>query len=205
MLEVKDMKIRRGAQHWQHNLTLAPGQVLAVVGESGSGKSTLLEALGGFLPVQSGQVLLQGQDITHWAPEARPLSTLFQDHNLFEHISVRANLALGFARGKPDADALEHIAAASRHLGLEGLLDRLPSGLSGGQRQRAGLIRTVLRDQPLVLLDEPYSALDQSNRRRAGDWVKQHIQQHQQMLIFVSHDPDDVERWADQVLEVVVS
>lgn len=204
MLEVTDWVITRGAQRWQHSFSLAPGQVLAVVGESGSGKSTLLEALGGFLPKQSGHVVLHGQEIMHWAPEARPVSTLFQDHNLFEHISLRANMALGFARGKPTAEDLTQLDAACEHLGLSGLLSRLPGALSGGQRQRAGLIRTVLRNQPLVLLDEPYSALDHSNRRRAGDWVKQQIQQRQQMLILVSHDPSDVARWADQVLEVAL-
>ena len=202
MLEALQLTLQRGTHQWLHNFELRPGQALALTGESGSGKTTLLEALGGFVTVQAGDLVLAGQTLTKLPPEQRPVSTLFQQHNLFEHIRVADNLKLGFQRGRPTAEDWQAVTQACEHLGVGDLLQRYPGELSGGQRQRVALIRTVLRPQPLVVLDEPFSALDGDNRRRAGDWMRRQIVDSERYLVFVTHQPDDTERWADEVLNL---
>lgn len=200
MLEVKGLRVARGPLHWQHDFSLQRGQIMALMGPSGAGKSTLLECLGGFVPPLAGEILLDGRALQGLRAEDRPVATLFQQHNLFEHISVAHNLRLGFNQGRPSTVQWERVRAACEHLGVVTLLDRLPGALSGGQRQRVGLIRTVLREQSLILLDEPFGALDAENRVEAGDWVRCEIDQANKMLIFVTHDADDARRWADQTL-----
>lgn len=200
MLEARQLVLRRGDRQWNHDFVLEPGRTLALTGPSGSGKTTLLEAVGGFVPVQSGELLLAGVALTGLPPEQRPVSTLFQQHNLFEHIRVADNLKLGFRHGRPDAASWSQVLAACTHLGIDELLARYPGELSGGQRQRVALIRTVLRPQAIVVLDEPFSALDGDNRQRAGDWVHQQIRNSRRYLLFVTHQPDDTARWADEVL-----
>lgn len=202
MLEAVQLTVSRGTQSWVHDFRLAPGGALALTGPSGSGKTTLLEAIGGFLPVDAGDLQLDGHSLLPLPPERRPVSTLFQQHNLFEHISVASNLKLGFRNARPDAQAWSEVLAACDHLGIADYLERMPGELSGGQRQRVALIRTVLRPQQIVVLDEPFSALDGENRRRAGVWVRETVQASGRYLIFVTHQPEDTERWADQVVDL---
>lgn len=202
MLELNELTLRRGDLSWQHDFFVAPQQCVAVMGPSGSGKTTLLEALGGFVPIAGGTMTLQGQAMNRLPAEKRPVSTLFQDHNLFEHISVRHNLRLGFARGKPSSEQWQSVVDACDTLGMTHLIDRLPGELSGGQRQRIALIRTVLRPQPLILLDEPFSALDSHNRELAGNWLVEAVRAAQKMLIFVTHQPDDATHWADKTIQL---
>ena len=202
MLELKDLTLRRGALTWRHDLTLEAGCCAAVMGPSGSGKTTLLEALGGFVPVSDGQIVLNGEALTRLPAEQRPVSTLFQTHNLFEHISIRHNLRLGFPKARPDAAQWQQVEVACESLGVAHLVDRSPGELSGGQRQRIALIRTVLRPQPLILLDEPFSALDEENRQLAGEWLISTLRAQRKHGLFVTHQPHDAEQWADQVLKL---
>ncbi|MFY0664447.1 MAG: ATP-binding cassette domain-containing protein [Natronospirillum sp.] len=202
MLEVKGLELCRGDQCWRYDFSVERGKTLALMGPSGVGKTSLLECLSGFVPAHQGQILLDGQLIGGLAAEQRPASTLFQQHNLFEHLSVAQNIRLGFRQGRPDAIQWGRVMDACRELGVVELLERSPSALSGGQRQRIALIRTVLREQPLILLDEPYSALDEDSRELAGEWVKRQIKTAQQVLVFVTHMAADAERWADDVLQL---
>ncbi|WP_151702475.1 ATP-binding cassette domain-containing protein [Nitrincola alkalilacustris] len=202
MLEVRSLQLSRGALSWQYDFTLQPAQMLALMGPSGTGKSSLLECLGGFVPADAGQILLQGEPIQHLPAEQRPVSTLFQQHNLFEHISVAHNLRLGFNQGRPSHEQWSRVEAACEHLGIRELLDRLPSALSGGQRQRVALIRTVLREQPVILLDEPFSALDDDTRLLAGQWVRAEVSRTGKHLLFVTHMQADADSWADQVITI---
>lgn len=202
MLEAQQFTLKRGTLQWVHDFRLAPGHALGLVGESGSGKTTLLEALGGFLPAEAGALVMDGRQLTTLPPEQRPVSTLFQHHNLFEHIRVADNLKLGFRKGRPTADQWQAVTQACDHLGIGELLQRYPGELSGGQRQRVALVRTVMRPQPLVVLDEPFSALDGDNRLRAGDWMRRQITSSNRYLIFVTHQPADTARWADEVLHL---
>lgn len=202
LLRVDRLEFRVGEQAWQHQLQVVAGEVVVIMGASGSGKTSLLEVLAGFLPVQSGQVQVQGQDITHLPPEQRPVSLLFQQQNFFEHLKVIDNLKLGFPHGQPDAGQWQAVLEACRLLDVQSLLQRLPGELSGGQRQRLALIRTVLRPQPLVLLDEPFSALDDAMRRTAGEWLKEVIKADGRVALLVSHRQDDADTLADQLLMI---
>ena len=201
-LIIDQLCIQRGQLQWQHDFILKAGQLMVLMGESGSGKTSLLECLGGFLPVQSGRILYGKQSIEQLPPQKRPVSSLFQQHNLFEHLSIAQNLRLGFQRGQPNQVQWQSVIQACQQLGVDHLIERFPSELSGGQRQRVALIRTVLRDQPVLLLDEPFSALDEETRVTAGDWVKEQIDKRGQAVLLVSHQQTDSERWADQLIKL---
>ena len=201
-LHIEHLCIQRGELEWRHHFDLMPGKILVLMGQSGSGKTSLLECLGGFLPAKSGHVVYADQRIDMLAPEQRPVSSLFQQHNLFEHLTVEQNLKLGFQRGKPSGVQWQAVLSACERLGVLALIKRFPSELSGGQRQRVALIRTVLREQPILLLDEPFSALDDETRSVAGDWMKDQLLETGQCAILVSHQQSDSERLADQILRI---
>jgi thiamine transport system ATP-binding protein len=172
------------------------------MGESGAGKSSLLECIGGFLPADAGEIWLNNQRIDQLDASQRPVSSLFQQYNLFEHISVTENLRLGFCRAQPNTMQWQQVLQACEHLGVADLLQRLPGDLSGGQRQRVALIRTVLRDKPLLLLDEPFSALDAVTRQIAGDWIRTELNKANKIAILVTHQQSDSDGWADQTLMI---
>ena len=201
-LWVERLHLSRGLKSWSHHFTIRPGELLVLMGESGAGKSSLLECLGGFLPADAGEVWLNNQRIDLLSAAQRPVSSLFQQYNLFEHISVAANLRLGFDRAQPDAAQWQRVLQACEQLGVADLLQRLPGDLSGGQRQRIALIRTVLRDKPLLLLDEPFSALDPATRQIAGDWIRAELSKAGKLAILVTHQQSDSDCWADQTLVI---
>ena len=202
MLEVRGLRIARGTHAWTHDFALRRGEMLAVLGPSGIGKSTLIECLGGFVPALAGEVRLDGFPLLSLPAEARPVATLFQQHNLFEHISVEDNLRLGFRQGRPSRETWQRVRGACDALGVAELLARRPAALSGGQRQRVALIRTMLRDCPLVLLDEPFAALDADSHQACGDWVRAETSRNGKMVLFVTHDEADAARWADDRLRL---
>ena len=195
MINFKQVSCRLGDQKFSFNLQLPLGQVVAIMGASGSGKSTLLNLLAGFIQPQTdaGQILLDGQRVDHLEPSQRPVTSLFQDHNLFAHMSVFNNLALGIrASLKLTANEKAQVEAALDQVGLKGLGSRLPKQLSGGQRQRVALGRALVRRKPLLLLDEPFSALDPALRQEMAVLVKSLSQQHQLTVLLVTHEPKDV-------------
>lgn len=201
-LRVRQLAVRRGELQRQYDFTVTSGELLVLMGPSGSGKSSLLECLGGFLPADQGSIWLSEQRLDSLTPEQRPVSSLFQQYNLFEHVDVATNLRLGFTRASPTPLQWQKVEAACEQLGVAGLEQRLPAELSGGQRQRIALIRTVLREQPILLLDEPFSALDEHSRYLAGDWIGECLKQTGQLALLVTHQPQDAERWADQTLKI---
>lgn len=177
---------------------LTPGECLSVEGPSGCGKSTLLGLLAGFLEPEGGTLTWQGEDLLARPPWERGITTVFQEHNLFDHLPVWANLGLGLA---PDlrltADQRRRITEGLAEVGLAGLEARLPSEISGGQRQRVALLRALLRASPLLLLDEPFTGLDEATR--AGLWALVRRQQEAgAAVILVSHDRDDIDALADR-------
>lgn len=201
-LRVDSLQLSRGRASWSHHFSVKPGALLVLMGESGAGKSSLLECLGGFLPADTGEIWLNNQRIDLLNAAQRPVSSLFQQYNLFEHISVAENLRLGFYRAKPNVTQWQQVLQACEQLGVDDLLQRLPGDLSGGQRQRIALIRTVLRDKPLLLLDEPFSALDASTRQVAGDWIRAELSKAKKLAILVTHQQSDSDSWADQILVI---
>lgn len=186
------------------DLRLAPGEKVAVLGPSGAGKSTLLNLIAGFLPVHSGSLWLNGQDHSCSPPAARPVSMLFQENNLFAHLTVAENIGLGLHPGlKLSAAQRMELTAVAQHMGLQDLLGRLPGQLSGGQRQRAALSRCLVRERPILLLDEPFSALDPALRSDMLQRVEDVCNQRGLTLLMVSHNLDDALRIAPRTLLIV--
>lgn len=186
------------------DLQIEAGERVAILGPSGAGKSTLLSLTAGFLTATSGQILLNGQDHSQTPPAKRPVSMLFQENNLFSHLTVRQNMGLGLHPGlKLSATQQQELLEIARQVGLEDCLDRLPSQLSGGQRQRVALARCLLRSQPILLLDEPFSALDPALRSEMLNLLDKVCSERNLTLLMVSHNLDDAVRVAQRTLLVV--
>ena len=175
-----------------------PGEVTAISGASGSGKSTLLDLMAGFLAPTSGSLTLDAHNLLPLTPETRPVSLLLQAESLFEHLRAGQNIRLGLPARTGHADAVRQIVQALDEVGLAGIGDKLASTLSGGQKQRVALARTLLRDRPVLLLDEPFSALDDDTRVTIRDLVRNLTQDHGWHTILVSHHSDDVEALANR-------
>lgn len=184
-------------------LSVARGEQVAVLGPSGAGKSTLLNLIAGFLTPASGTIMIEGQDHTTTPPSRRPVSMLFQENNLFSHLNVRQNIGLGLNPGlKLNAAQREKLHHIARQMGIENLLERLPGELSGGQRQRVALARCLVREQPVLLLDEPFSALDPALRQEMLTLVGDVCRDQQLTLLMVSHSVEDTARIASRSIVV---
>jgi len=203
MLRLEGFEISLGAFRMTADMSLEQGQKYAVIGPSGAGKSTLLGALCGFTPLNAGKLWWQGADITNADPGARPMTMLFQDNNLFPHLSVTQNVGLGI---RPDlrltAQEKEQVLHALERVGLADQAAKKPGALSGGQQSRAALARVLVQARPWVLLDEPFAALGPALRNEMLDLVQELVADTGAGLIMVTHAPDDVRRIADQVIFV---
>ena len=190
MLDVNDLRFRRpGGQLFSYDFRLDVGRILAIQGESGVGKTTLLDLIAGFEAPQSGSIAWKGQDFLAAPPWDRPVTTVFQSDNLFEHLSCAANVAIGLDEAKRhDSAAIDN---AFQRLGIGGLQDRLPGTISGGQQQRVALARALLRGKPVLLLDESFSALDWATRQGCFDSLREIAKADQMAVLFVSHDSRD--------------
>jgi thiamine transport system ATP-binding protein len=173
-------------------MTASPGEVTAISGPSGAGKSTLLDLIAGFLLPQSGRILLGQVDLVPLPPERRPMSILFQSETLFEHLSAGRNVGLGLPVKTPRDEARTRVAAALAEVGLPDIGSQVAATLSGGQKQRVALARTLLRARPVLLLDEPFSALDDETRITVRELVGTLTVAHGWTTILVSHHVDDV-------------
>ncbi|MBJ8377115.1 thiamine ABC transporter ATP-binding protein ThiQ [Citrobacter cronae] len=184
-------------------LSVSRGEQVAILGPSGAGKSTLLNLIAGFLAPASGTMMIEGEDHTATPPSRRPVSMLFQENNLFSHLSVWQNIGLGLNPGlKLNASQREKMRHIARQMGLDSLLERLPGELSGGQRQRVALARCLVREQPILLLDEPFSALDPALRQEMLTLVAEVCRDKQLTLLMVSHSVEDAARIAPRSIVV---
>lgn len=199
LLEVSGLTFRYEDLKMQFDLTLARGECLALLGPSGAGKSTLLNLIAGFEQPLSGRIVIGGRDVTALNPAERPVTSLFQEHNLFAHLSVAQNVGLGLDPGlRLSRQQQAAIDRALARVGLDDLAQRLPAQLSGGQRQRVALARSLVRSRPLLLLDEPFSALDPGLRLGMLDLVDQLRLERKLTVLLVSHNPQDALRIAGQ-------
>ncbi|MBC6501455.1 thiamine ABC transporter ATP-binding protein ThiQ [Citrobacter freundii] len=184
-------------------LSIARGEQVAILGPSGAGKSTLLNLIAGFLTPASGTMMIAGEDHTTTPPSLRPVSMLFQENNLFSHLNVQQNISLGLNPGlKLNASQREKMHFIARQMGIDSLLERLPGELSGGQRQRVALARCLVREQPILLLDEPFSALDPALRQEMLTLVAEVCRDKQLTLLMVSHSVEDAARIATRSIVV---
>ena len=201
MLRCEALRLRAGAFTLSADLSLDGPGVVAVIGPSGAGKSTFLAALAGFLAPEAGRIVWSGPDITGAPPGDRPVSVVFQEQNLFPHLTVWQNVGLGVSpRLRLSAEDRDRIAAALAQTGLEGLEQRKPAELSGGQAGRAALARALVRERPLVLLDVAFAALGPAVREEMLDLVAATL--GDRLVLMVSHAPGDARRIADRTLLV---
>lgn len=204
MLELRDVRFAwaTGAE-FRFSLNVKPGEIVAIVGESGAGKSTLLDLIAGFAAPTNGQLTWHDDDLIALAPHERPISVLFQSGNLFEHLSAARNVALGVhATGRLDEKTTDAVEDALSQMGLVGLGNRLPGELSGGQCQRVALARVLIRQRPILLLDEPFSALDPQTRLDILQVVKTIVDERQLATLLVSHSREDLKALAARVVTV---
>jgi len=203
MLRLEAAQIVQGAFSLRADMALVQGRKYAVIGPSGAGKSTLLNAICGFVPLAEGRLIWRGQDITHATPGTRPMTMLFQDNNLFPHLSVAQNVGLGVRPDlRLDDGDRNKVSVALTRVGLGDQMDKRPGALSGGQQSRAALARVLVQARPLVLLDEPFAALGPALRNEMLDLVQDLVAETKAALIMVTHAPEDVRRMADEVIFV---
>ena len=202
-LRLDHLALAQGSFALTADLHVPPGDRIAIMGPSGGGKSTLLAAIAGFLPPLRGRILWQGRDLAPLAPGDRPLSILFQDQNLFAHLTAAQNVGLALHPGLR-LTAADHarVAAALARVGLAELGARRPADLSGGQQSRVALARLLLRDRPLVLLDEPFSALGPALKAEMLSLLADILSDTGATLLMVTHDPGDARAIADGVILV---
>lgn len=194
---------RQGGYALSADLQIEIGKVTAVIGPSGAGKSTLLGGIAGFVPQTAGRLLWGDVRIDGAAPDKRPVSMLFQDNNLFPHLSVMQNVALAIGpRLRPTLEVRERVETMLKQVGLDGLADRKPAELSGGQQSRAALARALLQDRPVMLMDEPFSALGPGLKAEMLDLSVALAKAAGRTIIMVTHDPSDAARVADTVVGV---
>jgi thiamine transport system ATP-binding protein len=194
VLALENVSFSYGAAPYRFSMEAVGGEITAIRGASGSGKSTLLDLIAGFLTPASGIVRIDGHTVNRLPPEQRPVSILFQSETLFEHLSAARNVALGLPRAEP-----ARIEAALTEVGLPGIGAQRAATLSGGQKQRVALARTLLRDKPVLLLDEPFSALDDETRAATRALVKSLTQKQKWATVLVTHHADDISAIADRV------
>ena len=185
------------------NISLEPDKIYAIVGPSGSGKSTFLNLISGFASISSGSILWNGQEISNLPPAKRNVSILFQDNNLFPHLSVWRNLALAVTNWpKISRNNEEKLKAVMSEVGILGLENRKPSQLSGGQQSRVALARVLLQKNKILLLDEPFSALGPSLKDQMLELIKKISKNKKLLVLMVTHDPADAKKVASQTLVI---
>jgi thiamine transport system ATP-binding protein len=190
-----------GGASMAFDITVEPGSITAILGPSGSGKSTLLNLVAGFETPLTGRVLIGGLDVTRTPPAGRPVSMVFQENNLFAHLDVAANVGLGRSPAlRLTADDRAAITGALAETGLSGKEHRLPRELSGGERQRVALARVLVRDRPVLLLDEPFASLGPALRQGMLDLVKELHAERRMTILFVTHQPEDAGRIARSIV-----
>ena len=185
------------------NLSLESDKIYAVIGPSGAGKSTFLNLISGFSEISSGSILWNEQEISDLPPSKRNISILFQDNNLFPHLSVWRNLALAVSHwpkiSNDDEDKLHSVIS---EVGIHGLESRKPSQLSGGQQSRVALARVLLQKNKILLLDEPFAALGPSLKDQMLELIKKIARKRGLLVLMVTHDPADANKIASQTIVV---
>lgn len=192
MLQVKNLFVDLGGFRLTADFEIERGSLISIVGPSGAGKSTILNALAGFIPLTSGVIKWNGSDITKLDPGLRPLSILFQDYNLFSHLTVKDNIAIGLRPNlKLDDLETEMVNSVIEEVGLSKFKFIKPFQLSGGQRTRVSLARSIVRSKPILLLDEAFSGLGPALRSEMIKLIKDKSIKEGITLIMVSHHIKD--------------
>lgn len=192
MIRLEDVTFRYEDMQMRFDAAFPKGSFTAVIGPSGGGKSTLLNLIAGFETPEQGRVLIGGQDVTALPPDQRPVSMIFQDNNVFAHLDLWQNVALGVSPSLTlDTAQKARVEAALAEVGLGALLQRKPGEVSGGERQRVAVARALVRDRPVLLLDEPFAALGPAMRKDMLELVVAMSQARGLTVVMVTHQPED--------------
>ncbi len=198
MLRLDGLKVTQGTFELVADVAFERGRCTALIGPSGAGKSTALAAIAGFVPLTRGRIIWCDEDLSDLAPGERGMSMLFQDGNVFPHLTVFQNVALGLSpQLRLDADMKRRVHAALERVGLAGMGGRKPSALSGGQIARVALARSLAQACPIMVLDEPFAALGPALKIEMLSLVQEVAVDTNATVLMVSHDPDDAKRIAD--------
>jgi sulfate transport system ATP-binding protein len=182
------------------SLAIAGGSLTALLGPSGSGKSTLLRIIAGLETPDEGDVSILGQDVTGVPPQKREVGFVFQHYAAFKHLTVRDNVAFGLKiRKRPKAEIASRVAELLALVQLDGLAERYPAQLSGGQRQRMALARALAVEPKVLLLDEPFGALDARVRKELRAWLRRLHDEVHVTTVLVTHDQEEAMDVADRV------
>ena len=193
-LNASKCQIKNGAFSVQCDFSMEIGNHLSLFGPSGSGKSSVLLGLAGFLPIINGDLIYDDKSISKSEPKDRPFDLLFQENNLFPHLTVSRNILLGLgAKAKMDSQNSHIVNEILDLVGLYKEKNRLPENISGGQRSRTAIARSLIRKKPILLLDEPFSALDFELKNEILALLLRVSRKNNLSIILVSHDPRDVQ------------
>ncbi len=185
------------------SVSIPTGRLTALLGPSGGGKSTLLRIIAGLEQADSGTVRIEGTDATHLPPQRRNVGFVFQHYAAFKHLSVRRNVAFGLEiRHRPKAEIAARVDELLTLVHLEQFADRLPAQLSGGQRQRMALARALAVEPSVLLLDEPFGALDAKVRKELRDWLRRLHDEVPVTTVFVTHDQEEALEVADEIVVI---
>ena len=204
MLKIDNLHYKyKDSELYDFSMRVKEGEIVAILGESGSGKSTLLDLIAGFISANIGTITLDDEALTSLSVEQRPLTILFQNHNLFEHLSVQKNILLGISKTlKSSQEDIVKVEEILKEVGLEGYAHKLASTLSGGQQQRVALARALIRQNPILLLDEPFTGLDAKTRVQMLELVKKISIEKNLHTIMVTHEQQDCDLIANRVYQM---
>lgn len=192
MLKLNNVDYYYHNELFHFDVEVKQGSVVALMGPSGAGKSTLLALVAGFIEPEKGSITADDQELVGLEPHQRPFAMLFQEHNLFAHLTVRQNIGLGLHPGlKLTAEQSKLVEQAAQQVGVSEYLERLPEQLSGGQRQRVALARCFVQPHPVWLLDEPFSALDPILREEMLSLVESLAKERNITVLMVTHHISD--------------
>jgi sulfate/thiosulfate transport system ATP-binding protein len=183
------------------SISVPTGSLTALLGPSGSGKSTLLRVISGLEQPDDGRVVIEGNDVTGLPPQRRGIGFVFQHYAAFKHMTVRKNVAFGLEiRRRPRVEIAKRVDELLELVQLTGLAKRYPAQLSGGQRQRMALARALAVEPTVLLLDEPFGALDARVRKELRAWLRRLHEEVHVTTIFVTHDQEEAMEIADQIV-----
>lgn len=200
-IKVENLEVTRGEFTLRvDELSIAAGEVFAILGSTGSGKTVLMESIAGAYPIESGRILLDGKDIEGLPIQQRHLGILYQDYALFPHMTVHDNIAYGLKRQRASRDEIERRVSAMLELfGIEHIAGRHPGVISGGESQRTALARALVLEPEILILDEPFSALDPTTKRMMYDMLRDVHARFGCTIVFVTHDFHEAQTLADRV------
>ena len=200
MLTLESVQFRYENMIMNFDFHVAKGELVGIIGPSGAGKSTLLSLIAGFDAPISGRLSIAGNSMDGITPDQRPVSMIFQDHNSFAHLDVWTNVALGISPSlKLDPRQSDLINSALEQVGLLEFKSRKPTELSGGEKQRIAIARALVRDKPVLLLDEPFTALGPALRREMLDLIKEIQSERKLTVLMVTHQPVDAKYAATRI------